>query len=94
MDRKSNKVEKSLGRARNIQDRSKAWEEQNKKILAQQAKEEAERIEAQRIEKENAEWVDEDMENVEESTEDMVPNVGETAAAIKLPLPAADDEDL
>lgn len=70
MDRKSNKVEKSLGRARNIQDRSKAWEEQNKKILAQQAKEEAERIEAQRIEKENAEWVDdEDMEDVEGDTE-------------------------
>ncbi|CAG8972079.1 hypothetical protein HYALB_00004945 [Hymenoscyphus albidus] len=86
MDRKSIKVEKSKGRARNIQERSKAWEEQNKKILEQQAKEEAERIEAaERLQKEKDEWIDEaEMEDVEESTE----------VAENIPLPEGDDEIL
>ncbi|TVY92390.1 hypothetical protein LAWI1_G003182 [Lachnellula willkommii] len=53
MDKKELKVEKSKDRARTVQERSKAWEDLNKKILA---KKEAERLEK---EKENEDWVDE-----------------------------------
>ncbi|KAG9231914.1 Alb1-domain-containing protein [Amylocarpus encephaloides] len=40
MDKKETKVEKSKIRAKTVQGRSKAWEEQNKKAMAAQAKEE------------------------------------------------------
>lgn len=55
MDKKELKVEKSKDRARTVQERSKAWEDLNKKILAKKEAEEAERLE-----KENEDWVDED----------------------------------
>jgi len=41
MDKKEIKIEKSRGKARNVQDRAKAWEEQNKKIAALQELKEA-----------------------------------------------------
>jgi hypothetical protein len=53
MDKKEKKVEKSKGRARTVQERAKAWEELNKKMLAKKA-----RDEALALEKEN--WVDKD----------------------------------
>lgn len=53
MDKKEKKIEVSKGRARTGQERSKAWEELNRKMLAEKAQEEA-----LALEKEN--WVDED----------------------------------
>lgn len=60
MDKKEKKVEKSKGRARTVQERAKAWEDLNKKILAKKAAEEA-------LEKEN--WVDDEEMEVEEEVE-------------------------
>jgi hypothetical protein len=59
MDKKVTRIEKSKGRARNTQDRSKAWEEHNRKILAEKA-----RIEALALEQEN--WVDDNEDSTEE----------------------------
>lgn len=41
MDKKEKKVEKSRGRAKTVQERAKAWDELNCKILAKKAEEEA-----------------------------------------------------
>ncbi|TVY17408.1 hypothetical protein LARI1_G004216 [Lachnellula arida] len=85
MDKKELKVEKSKDRARTVQERSKAWEDLNKKILA---KKEAERLEK---EKENEDWVDED-EMVddgvvtEKGTGDDVPE--------SVPLPEEDEDEI
>lgn len=49
MDQKMNKIEKSKDRARIVQERAKAWEEQNKAALK-----------AMEILEEQAEWEDED----------------------------------
>jgi hypothetical protein len=56
MDKKEKKVEKSKGKARTVQERAKAWDELNKKMLAKKAREEA--LALEKLEKEN--WVDED----------------------------------
>lgn len=55
MDKKEKKIEVSKGRARTGQERSKAWEELNRKMLAEKAQEEA-----LALDKEN--WIDEDGE--------------------------------
>jgi len=61
MDKKEKKVEKSRGRARTVQERSKAWDELNRKMVAKKAREVA-----LALEKEN--WVDdEDNKEGEES---------------------------
>jgi hypothetical protein len=91
IDKKEKKVEKSKGRARTVQERSKAWEDLNKKMLAQRAKEEAERIE-----KEN--WVDvpesEVMEDVEVEGGGADIDLPTEVVARSVPLPgAADDEE-
>jgi len=94
MDKKETKVEKSKGRARTVQERSKAWEDLNKKMLAKKA-----RDEALALEKEN--WVDE--EDKVEGMEDV--EVDDTAAAdamvaeatpvtVPLPDPAEDEEEI
>jgi len=53
MDKKEKKVEKSRGRARTVQERSKAWDELNRKMVAKKAREVA-----LALEKEN--WVDDE----------------------------------
>ena len=40
IDKKEKKIEKSKGKARNVQERSKAWDELNKKMIARRAREE------------------------------------------------------
>jgi hypothetical protein len=103
MDKKEKKVEKSKGRARTVQERAKAWEELNKKMLAKKA-----RDEALALEKEN--WVDEvegdDMEEDEvdeevnmdaEVNEDPTADtmaVEEIAQSIPLPGPVDDEEEI
>jgi len=63
MDKKVTRVEKSRGRARTVQERAKAWEEQNKKIAEKKAREEAEALEK---ENDTGSDLDEDMhEDVE-----------------------------
>jgi len=89
MDIKEKKVEKSKGRARNVQERSKAWEELNKKMLAKKAREDA-------LEKEN--WVDDeegdDMEADVEVRDAPAAPVVETAKSVPLPPPAEDDDEI
>jgi hypothetical protein len=60
MDKKETRIEKSRGRARTVQERAKAWEELNKKILEKKAK-----ADAEELEKEN--WVDEEEGMVEDA---------------------------
>jgi hypothetical protein len=62
MDKNEKKVEKSRGRARSVQERSKAWDELNRKMVAKKAREAA-----LALEKEN--WVDEANEEEDEETE-------------------------
>ncbi|TVY47849.1 hypothetical protein LOCC1_G002947 [Lachnellula occidentalis] len=86
MDKKELKVEKSKDSARTLQERSKAWEELNKKILAKKEAEEAERLE-----KETEDWVDED-EMVDEEVvaeKEMDDDVPES-----IPLPEEDEDEI
>ncbi|KAH8668272.1 Alb1-domain-containing protein [Tricladium varicosporioides] len=84
MDKKETKVEKSKARGRTVQERSKAWEELNKKMLVQRAKEEGERIE-------NESWVDEEDDGMEEDIE--IKDTGVTEN-IPLPGPVEDEEEI
>lgn len=59
MDKNEKKIEKSRGKARTVQERSKAWDELNRKMVAKKAREAA-----LALEKEN--WVDEVNEEDEE----------------------------
>ncbi|RDL39419.1 Uncharacterized protein BP5553_03759 [Venustampulla echinocandica] len=90
MDKTEMKVEKSKGRARTVQERSKAWEELNKKILAKNAAEEA-----ARIEKEN--MTDEDevesMEDVDVQGGAEQKDLPMEAVAQQTPLPDVGDDD-
>jgi hypothetical protein len=88
MDKKEKKVEKSKGRARTVQERSKGWDDLNKKMLAKMAEEEAERLE-----KEGWEDEDEDMENdVENDVENGAAEKEMTDAAPEsVPLPDEDE---
>jgi Alb1 len=97
MDKKEKKVEKSKGKARTVQERAKAWDELNKKMLAKKAREEALALER---EKEN--WVDEDdgeakadgMQDVEVEDAPMAQSAVSEAAPESIPLPEpAEDED-
>ncbi|KFX93445.1 hypothetical protein O988_06825 [Pseudogymnoascus sp. VKM F-3808] len=56
MDKKSTKIEKSKDRARNIQSRSKTWDEQNRRMLARKDLEAAIALER---EQGGGEWIDE-----------------------------------
>lgn len=99
IDKKERKIEKSKGRARTVQERAKAWDDLNKKILAKQAREDA-------LEKENA--VDEEDEEDDEEVMDadveaphMITHdasiVGETTSSVphsELGLVEDDDEIL
>ncbi|KUJ21751.1 uncharacterized protein LY89DRAFT_637670 [Mollisia scopiformis] len=104
MDKTEKKVQKSKGKARTVQERAKNWDELNKKMLAQKAKEEA-----LALEKEKENWVDEDeddMEDVEVQddpaaeatvTETMVVEMITTdsiAQSVPLPQPEVDEEEL
>lgn len=102
MDKTEIKVQKSKGRARTVQERAKDWNELNKKILAQKAKEEALALEKEK-EKEN--WVDEEGDDVEDmEAEETSPAEAETEAMVtetmdaktiaeSVPLPQPDDEE-
>jgi hypothetical protein len=61
MDKNEKKVEKSRGRARTVQERSKAWDELNRKMVAKKAREAA-----LALEKEN--WVDDEDDEEDEET--------------------------
>jgi hypothetical protein len=93
MDKKEKKVEKSKGKARTVQERAKAWDELNKRILAKKAREEA-----FAFEKEN--WVDEGegdgMQDIEvedvPAAETTVPDA--VPESIPLPEPAEDEDEI
>lgn len=89
MDKTEKKVEKSKGRSKTVQERAKNWDELNKKLLAQKAKEEA-----LALEKEN--WVDEedDMEDVETGDAADAKTMTTEAAAQMVPLPEPEEEEL
>jgi hypothetical protein len=94
MDIKAAKIEKSKGRARNVQERSKAWEELNKKILAQEAADAAAAAAEENNEWEDAAGDDEAMMNdvtVEEATP-AVPATTTTAASVAQPI--EEDEEI
>jgi hypothetical protein len=98
MDKKEKKVEKSKGKARTVQERAKAWDDLNKKILAKKAREEA--LVLEKLEKEN--WVDEDgvegetMEDVEVGDAPAAEPVvsGAVPESIPLPGPTEDEEEI
>jgi hypothetical protein len=87
MDKKEKKVEKSKGRARNVQERAKAWEELNKKMIANKEIEEA---------SEEANWADEPMEDpvAEEDLPAGITEIEVDPLSIPLPQPAEDEEEL
>ena len=98
MDKKEKKVEKSKGRARTVQERAKAWEDLNKKILAKQAA-------AETLEKEN--WIDEGDEEMEAEKEEeieegnapveeamLTEDMATDPQSIPLPEPVEDEEEL
>jgi hypothetical protein len=101
MDKKEKKVEKSKGKARTVQERAKAWDELNKKMLAKKAREEALALEKEK-EKEN--WVDEDdgeakadgMQDVEVEDAPMAQSAVSEASpeSIHLPEPAEDEDKI
>jgi hypothetical protein len=62
MDKNEKKIERSRGRARTVQERSKAWDELNRKMVAKKAREAT-----LALEKEN--WVDEGNEEEDEEIE-------------------------
>jgi len=98
MDKKEKKVEKSKGKARTVQERAKAWDDLNKKMLAKKAREEA--LALEKLEKEN--WVDKDGaegETMEDVELEYTPTVGNTIsgtvpASIPLPDPTEDEEEI
>lgn len=61
MDKKEKKVEKSRGRARTVQERSKAWDELNRKIVAKKAREAA-------LALEKVTWLEEENEEEDEDS--------------------------
>jgi hypothetical protein len=95
MDKKEKKVEKSKGKARTVQERAKAWDELNKRMLAKKAREEA--LALEKLEKEN--WVDEDEEKMEdvEVEDDFATKSAVSAAvpeSIPLPLPTEEEDEI
>jgi hypothetical protein len=80
-DKKEKKIEKSKGRARTVQKRSKTWEELNKTMAAKRSREEA-------FEKEN--WVSEEdvAEEVQDDVEVNDASLVTVAASTPLPEPA------
>jgi hypothetical protein len=92
MDRKEKNIEKSKDRARLVQERSKAWEEQNKKILAKKAREEALAL---ALEKDN--WVDVDdevtMDDVGADIKETAPTGAVAVVAAEIPLPETMDAE-
>ena len=95
MDKKEKKVEKSKGKARTVQERAKAWDELNKRMLAKKAREEA--LALEKLEKEN--WVDEDEEKMEDvEVEDGLATKSAVSAAvpesIPLPLPTEEEDEI
>lgn len=77
MDKKFTRVEKSKDRARTIQSRSKAWEDQNRKMLAQK-----ELDAATALEQEN--WESDDDENEQE-----IAAVSNDAGDVQMDAPVA-----
>lgn len=98
MDKKETKIVKSKDRARTVQERAKAWEEQNKKILERKAKEEAERLEKENWEDEEEQMDEDDEIVVGEDSEVLVEGDTEILDAEptpqSVPLPVDDEEEL
>jgi len=93
MDKKEKNIEKSKDRARLVQERARAWEEQNKKMLAKKAREAA-----LALEEENENWVDEEVTMEDVDVKDAAPIVpGLVVEPASIPLPEsmeAEDEIL
>ena len=104
MDKKEKRVEKSKDRARTVQDRAKAWEDLNKKMLAQKAKEEALTLEKQGWESEEADSAMQQEDQVDDAsatdsfsgrplTDEAI--AGEAVAqSVRLPEPTADEDEI
>ncbi len=95
MDKKETKVEKSKGRARTVQERAKAWDDLNKKILAKKTKEEGQLVVKDQENSIDGDEVEMEMENATEveqahGTEAMI--TGDAPPSVPLPE-AAEDED-
>jgi hypothetical protein len=92
MDKKEKKVEKSKGKARTVQERAKAWDELNKKMLAKKAREEA--LALEKLEKEN--WVDEDEAGSEKFGDIELEDAPTAESAVSgiVPEPTEDEEEI
>lgn len=87
MDKKEIKIEKSRGKARNVQERAKAWEELNKKMIAKKLREEA-------LEKNEA-WEDNNEDDLVEATPaEGVAEPAAVAAEQSIPMDAEDEEEI
>ncbi len=90
MDKKEKKVEKSKGKARTVQERAKAWDELNKKMLAKKAREEV-----LALEKEKENWVDEDEgEGMQDVEVEDAPVAEAVPESMPLPEPAEDEDEI
>jgi hypothetical protein len=98
MDKKDKKVEKSKGRARNVQDRSKAWEVQNKTLLELYTEEVNAVVERGGClslpDDEMEETLPGDIEAKGEGISGEVSRADEMVDAAPIPLPDSDDEEL
>ena len=87
MDKKEIKIVKSKDRARTVQERAKAWEDLNKKMVAKKAREEAAALDlalGQENLVDGGDWEEEAMEEVDMDT--VVPAVGELDVSDLTPL--------
>jgi hypothetical protein len=71
MDKKEKKIERSRGKAKMVQERSRAWDELNRKMLAKKAREEALALEKENRLKQK-EGEDEKDEGVESKMDEVV----------------------
>jgi Alb1 len=95
MDKKEKKVEKSKGRARTVQQRAKAWDELNKRILSKKAREEALERERENGIEEDDEVEIQDDNKIEDTSAPETVGVEAVAQSIPLPDPTeAEDEIL
>jgi hypothetical protein len=82
MDKKEMKVEKSRGRARNVQQRAKAWEELNKLAVAQKELGDAPA----------EDWVDDEPDALDDVEVGDAPAL--EAQSVPLPEPAEDEDEV
>ncbi len=107
MDKKEKKIEKSRGKAKTVQERSKAWDELNRKMVAKKAWEAALALEKEnQLDKENEDGDEDEDEDEEIELDSAVvdgvkdldvadaPSIGGTMTGASARAPKEDDEIL